>query len=214
MPGMKTSSAIPGRNVPASAASTWRWARRVAVQWLRRRLGLAVRLDTADRRLLEQCILPYYAARADVRSVLFVGVGWYTEAYEALFAGRRYVTLDMDPRVARHGSRQHHVVGSAVEAGQLFGPGAFDLVVFNGVFGWGLDERADVNAALESFHHVLRPGGELVVGWNDVASRRPYEFSSSEALRHFEPVTLPPLGVAQLQLETDNRHRFEFYRRP
>lgn len=199
---------------PGPRPSAMRWALRVASQWLRRRLGLPVRMDTPDRLLLEQHVLPYYACRADMRSVLFVGVGWYTAGYEAIFDRQRYTTLDIDPRAARYGSRQHHVIGSAADAAQLFGPCEFDLIVFNGVFGWGLNDRAEVNAALRAFHHVLRPGGELVVGWNDVPRYRPFEFESSEALGSFERVVLPPLGAAAVQLETDNRHRFEFYRRP
>ncbi|MCM5680362.1 class I SAM-dependent methyltransferase [Schlegelella sp. S2-27] len=197
-----------------SQLAALRWGWRVASQWLRRRLGLPVHMQTADRLMLEQCILPYYAARPDMRSVLFVGVGWYTVRYESLLAGRRYTTLDIDPHVARHGSRQRHVTGSVVDAAKLFQPGEFDLIVFNGVFGWGLNARADTNATLRGFRQLLRPGGELVVGWNDVPRYRPFSFSSCEALKDFEPVVLPPLGSAVVQLVTDNRHRYEFYRRP
>lgn len=204
------SAAVQGR----SLLSALRWGWRVGGQWLRRRLGLPVRMQTADREMLEHCILPYYAARPDMRSVLFVGVGWYTAHYEALLAGLRYTTLDIDPRAARHGSRQRHVVGSVVDAAGLFEPGEFDLIVFNGVFGWGLNARTDVDAALHGFRQVLRPGGELLVGWNDVPRYRPFSFSTCEALKDFEPVVLPPLGAAVVQLDTDNRHRYEFYRRP
>lgn len=203
-------AAAPGRSWPAAL----RWGWRVGGQWLRLRLGLPVHMHTADRAMLEQCILPYYAARPDMRSVLFIGVGWYTARYEALLATLRYTTLDIDPRVARHGSRQRHVVGSAVNAAEMFEPGEFDLIVFNGVFGWGLNARTDVDAALRGFRQLLRPGGELLVGWNDVPRYRPFSFSSCEALKDFEPVVLPPLGAAVVQLDTDNRHRYEFYRRP
>lgn len=194
--------------------STWRWAWRVAAQGLRRSLGLPVRMDTPDRRLLEQCILPHYAARPDMRDALFVGVGWYTVHYESLLEGLRCTTIDVDPRVARYGSRYRHVVTSVVAAADHFAAAEFDLVVLNGVFGWGLNARADVEAALHGVRHLLRPGGELVVGWNDVPRYRPFPFRDCRALKDFEPAVFAPLGVTAVQLETDNRHCYEFYRRP
>lgn len=171
-------------------------------------------MDTADRLLLERNILPHYAARPDVRNVLFVGVDWYTARYEAILEGRRYATIDVDPRVARYGSRDHHVTASVVAVADHFAAGEFDLVVFNGVFGWGLNERADVEAAVRGLWRLLRPGGEFVVGWNDVPRYRPFDFSSTQALADFEPLVFAPFGTTTVQLETDNRHRYEFYRRP
>ena len=177
-------------------SSTWRWAWRVATQELRRRLGLPVRMGTPDRLLLEQCILPHYAARPDMRNVLFVGVGWYTAGYEALLDGLQYTTIDVDPRAARYGSRHRHVVTSIVAATDHFAAGEFDLVVLNGVFGWGLNARADVEAALHGVRQLLRPGGELVVGWYDVPRYRPFPFSDCRALNDFEPAVFAPLGLA------------------
>ncbi|AKJ29852.1 methyltransferase [Caldimonas brevitalea] len=181
---------------------------------MRRQLGLPVVIDTADRQVLEGTILPHYANRADVQRVLFVGTRWYTQAYEARFAHAYYATLDIDPQAARYGSRQHHVTASASEADRHFEPNSFDLIVFNGVFGWGLNARDDVEAAVRAFARLLRAGGELVVGWNDVPRYRPFPFSEVLALQALQPLYFAPLHTQVLQLETDNRHRFEFFRKP
>ncbi|HVK06914.1 MAG TPA: hypothetical protein VM490_25835, partial [Armatimonadaceae bacterium] len=66
-----------------------------ARRWAGRR-GLGSGLETEDRRLLEQVILPDLARRAELRRVLFVGCAWYTESYERFFPGREYWTLDLD----------------------------------------------------------------------------------------------------------------------
>ena len=49
------------------------------------RFGFAGKLDTEDRRILEQTILPFFAARSEFRRVLFVGCDWYTNSYRELF---------------------------------------------------------------------------------------------------------------------------------
>ncbi|MCW7541576.1 hypothetical protein OOT46_27605 [Aquabacterium sp. A7-Y] len=192
----------------------WRWAWRIATRSVRRALGLPVTMDSADRCLLEQRILPHYASRADIQRVLSIGTRWYTEAYEALFMHAFYATLDIDPRAARYGSRQRHVTDSASRAADHFPPASFDLILFNGVFGWGLDRRDEVEAAIEGFTLLLRAGGELVVGWNDVPRYRPFPFGELQALGALEPVPFAQTGACVWQLETDNRHRFEFWRKP
>jgi hypothetical protein len=63
----------------------------------RNALGLPNPMRTRDRDTLEQVILPHFAKRRDMRSVLFVGCAWYTRHYEKMFAGRVYRTIDPDP---------------------------------------------------------------------------------------------------------------------
>ena len=166
----------------------WAWMRRVAAQTLRRALGHEVRIDTPDRRLLEDLILPHHGARDDVRSVLFVGTHWYTAHYPQYFPHARFLTLDIDPRQARYGAPGGHLVASVTEVDRHLPARSLDLVVLNGVFGWGLNRREDAERALEALHTVLREGGELVVGWNDVPSRRPFPFSELQALAGYEAV--------------------------
>lgn len=177
-------------------------------------LGAPRAFASADRRLLEECILPFHARRQTALAVLFVGTRAYTSAYETLFAGHRFITMDIDPAAARHGSSQRHVVACASRACDHFEAESFDLIVFNGVFGWGLDERASVEAAVEGFHRLLREGGELVVGWNRIGRHRPFEFDELGALEAFRRVAFPPLGRAVVDVPGSNRHRFEFFAKP
>lgn len=191
----------------------WAWMRRVARQTVRRALGLQARLDTPDRRLLEEVILPYYGARDEVRCVLFVGTHWYTAHYARYLPNARFITLDIDPAQARYGGTGGHLIASVTEVDRHLAPGSVDLVVLNGIFGWGLNRRDDAEQALRALHRVMRAGAELVVGWNDVASRRPFPFGELRALQAYEPVVCPPLGRTVVDSGSDNGHRFEFYRK-
>ena len=55
---------------------------------VRNALGLPNRMPTPDRDTLEKVILPSYAARPDIKMVLFVGCAWYTHHYEQMLPGR------------------------------------------------------------------------------------------------------------------------------
>lgn len=179
----------------------------------RNALGLPNRMRTLDRETLEQVILPAYAARSDIATVLFVGCAWYTAHYESLLPGRAYITIDPDAWKSRFGSSRHIVAGLESIADHI-APGSLDLIVCNGVFGWGLDDRADCERAFASCFDALRPGGELVIGWNDVRSHRPLDLASLASLARFGPLTFAPLGSSSYLANAGNGHTFNFYAKP
>ena len=143
---------------------------RTVVLAARRALGLPATLRTEDRRILEQVILPEYARRSDIGRVLFVGCASYTQRYGEIFGGREYWTIVPVARRRRYGS-ERHIVDRLQNLGNHVPAGYFDLVVCNGVLGWGLNAPEDANSALAACHTHLRAGGDLLLGWNDVAPR-------------------------------------------
>jgi SAM-dependent methyltransferase len=186
---------------------------RYGVILARNALGLANPMRNADRETLEHVILPVYAGRQDIATVLFVGCEWYTKHYQTLLPGRTYLTIDPDPWKSRFGSRQHIVAGLE-KLGEHVQPGSLDLILCNGVVGWGLDDRDDCEQAFRACFDALRPAGELVIGWNDQPEHRPVDLASLEALRRFAPVTFGPLGTTQYLANAANRHFFNFYVKP
>jgi SAM-dependent methyltransferase len=185
---------------------------RNAFDWLQLLRGRAVRRDTPDRRLLEDQILPACARRPDIRRVLFVGCAPYTRHYEAAFTHAEYWTID--PHAHRRWGAHRHVEDRLEHLGRHIAAGYFDLIVCNGVLGWGLDRRADAEAAFAACHTALRAGGELVIGWNDVRPRNGIRPDTLQALARFELSGLPEIGGPRIQVEGPRRHVFEFYRKP
>lgn len=175
--------------------------------------GLENRLDTPDRRVLEDAVLPWYAGLPEVRRVLFVGTDWFTRHYGSLFPGREYWTIDPSPWKRQFGAPRH-VVDTLQNLGAHFPAEYFQLIVCNGVFGWGLDGRDDCERAFGQCFERLSPGGHLLFGWNDLAERRPFPPSELESLRRFRPFALPPLGAERCLAGPDNRHMLEFYLKP
>jgi len=171
------------------------------------------RMRTPDRDTLEQVILPAYAARLDIKTVLFVGCAWYTGHYERMLPGRVYWTIDPDPWKKRFGARRHIVAGlESIDA--HIAPASLDLIICNGVFGWGLDDRAACERAFDGCFTALRPAGELIIGWNDVLEHRPLDLVTLQSLARFRPLTFEPLRSSQFLANPENRHVFNFYAKP
>ena len=187
--------------------------RHLGVILVRNALGLPNPMRNADREALEQVILPAYARRDDMQAVLFVGCDWYTRHYEKMFGGKRYATIDPDPWKRQFGARDHAVIGmEAIDP--HFSAASFDLIVCNGVFGWGLNNRGDVERAFDGAFSRLRDGGHFILGWNDLPERRPLPLESLSSLARFRPEPFPALGSARYRVPADNGHTFDFHVKP
>jgi hypothetical protein len=129
------------------------------------------RYTPPDRKVLEEEILPLLASEEGVERILSVGVAWYTKGYEAAFTskGKSFTTLDVDPERSSFGSqRSQHITGDVRDLERLVMiEDAFDLILLNGVIGYGLDDPKDVDAALVACHARLKRGGTLVIGINE-----------------------------------------------
>jgi hypothetical protein len=170
--------------------------------------GGPVAVHTEDRRVLEGVIFPHYAHLADVRAVLFVGCESYTQHYGRHFPAHDYWTIDADPVRRRFGAKRH-VVGRLEQLHEYFPAARFDLIVCNGVYGWGLDRLEDCESALNACRTCLADQGHMVFGWNDIPERDPAPLTSIAAFARFSEYALPGLGSRYLT-ETDYRHTYRF----
>lgn len=172
--------------------------------------GSAPRRRSADRRLLEEQILPTFALDRSIVRVLFCGCAHYTQAYEDLFRQAEYWTLDPSPRRQRFGSKLHIV--DRLEALHRHAAGPFDLIICNGVLGWGISDLEQAEAAIRACHTALVPGGRLLLGWNDVFPRNRVSPEDIAALAAFKPTQLASFG-ARVRAPGWHRHVFDFYRK-
>ncbi|MGZ9075271.1 MAG: class I SAM-dependent methyltransferase [Burkholderiaceae bacterium] len=186
---------------------------RTVMLTLRRALGLSSQLHTEDRRALEQVILPEYARRTDIARILFVGCAAYTQRYRQLFGAREYWTIDPVARRSRYGG-QHHIVDQLQNLGRHAEPDYFDLIICNGVLGWGLNGPEDADTAFAACLTHLRAGGELMLGWNNIAPRNRVLPEDIPALRRFDRAKFGSRQTARWAIDAANRHVFDFYRKP
>ncbi|MEA3150794.1 MAG: hypothetical protein QOD56_1733 [Gammaproteobacteria bacterium] len=184
-----------------------------AVRVVRKRLGLPTPLNTEDRWVLEEAIFPYYRAEPAFTTILFVGCNTYTSHYQRDFFGNKnFWTLEPDESLSRFGATQH-VVAPLEEIAQHFKDQSLDAIICNGVFGWGLDSRAQVEAAFSQCHACLRAGGHFVFGWDDVPKRTPVSLDDIRSRELFTHFAFPPLGGWRYLTDTPYRHTFDFYQK-
>jgi SAM-dependent methyltransferase len=165
------------------------------------------------RHVLERIIFPEVYTDPSVRSILFIGVGPYTSWYPTVFRtrpGLSFSTIDEDPRVARWGAREAHRIGrfeSLADDGAS--RGAYDLVVANGLFGYGTDSDEANAAVIEAAHVVLRPGGRLLIGYGDEGRFDPDLIDCER----FRPGRIPGLAADRHLTKNQNRHTFHCFSR-
>jgi SAM-dependent methyltransferase len=173
-------------------------------------LGVEFYLDMDDRRVLETIILPYFAGRPEFGRVLFIGCDWYTRGYRKFFPNPGYWTLDFAPSQKRYGSRRH-IVDGAENVAHHFKAESLDLIICNGVYGFGLDDPRNFDAAVDGCHNALRPGGVFLLGWDDNPRRTPFPLDHSEALKKFRRFLMPPLATEHYLTANTGRHTFDFF---
>lgn len=177
--------------------------------------GFKARHRAKDRRILDERILPRLAENPRFARVLFVGCDWYTEHVEGLFsaAGREYATIEIDPNRAVHGARRH-VVGALADLARHFPDGSIDLIVCNGVIGWGLNDPVEIERSMAACVAALSPGGMLLLGWDDVPEKLPAPIDEIQALRALQSLAPDGFEHAVIETGTYTRHTFGFWQKP
>lgn len=178
-----------------------------------RRCYLETFSQIPDRQVFHEEILPTLADMPDIQSVLDLGCEWFNLHHRRVFQHHRYATMDIVPEKARFGARRH-VVGSALELDQHFQTEEFDLVIANGLLGWGVNSARDVETFSTQVAYALRPGGILLVGWNDNESNRP-ELMPRDAFagQTFSPWPLPTRQLDRFVANPESGHTFEFFQK-
>lgn len=182
-----------------------------AVRAVRYALHMPTPLHTEDRSVLEQIIFKYYSAQPDIRTVLFVGCQWYTSHYgHAFFPRQDYWTIEPDEHARKFGGPRH--IAAALEELDAFFPQEhFDLILCNGVYGFGLDAPEQCERAFAHCHSRLREAGHLVLGWNDVPARTPVPLEDIASLQRFRRFTFPAFGSWRHVTDTPYAHTYDFY---
>lgn len=167
-------------------------------------------LRTRARRILEYDL--FYSVWNEIRPrrILSIGVAGYTAHYPLLFPSSAFATIDIDGKRAQWGSPFQHVVGDATILGSFWPSAAFDAVICNGVYGWGVDTEAGLRLLLAGIRDVLAPGGFLLFGWNVTQERDPLclETRCEQVFEGFAPSRLGGREHARVRSEINHLYRF------
>lgn len=174
-----------------------------------RRLGKDWFMGSLDRIFLEDNLFRIF--KVEGFSVLSIGCHPASGIYRKLLPADRYHTLDIDPDNARYGAR-NHTIGDCRDLSVLLPGRKFDIILFNGILGYGIDESETFHSFQASAHTALCDGGWLVVGYNDIPSRKAGLIRSIDSTL-FSPSAFLDSIPSKVELPTHNRHTFEFFRK-
>ncbi len=187
----------------------WAWPSALLRAWRHRRIEAL-----PSRQFLNEVLAPALATAGHHR-MLFVGAQSYNLPFyaqcEAL--GIDAWSVDFDPASAKYGAPCGHFVGDIRNIQALVAGRTFDVIMFNGILGFGINAAPDAIAAVQAMSGIAEANTLLIVGWNpgrtddqEIAAIRP--LLTSTALGSVAPVTeFAARGRAQR-----NPHIYEIFR--
>ena len=180
----------------------------LAVNW-----GVEFPHKSANRLFLENDIFKYLDTflSNDSAQCLFIGTDKRSWHYRSRFYAK-FFTIDKDPRKAIYGDMHNHCVGSATELTLQYVRDQFDVIIANGVIGFGvnhIDQCEDLFAGLET---IMKSSGVLVLGYSDSPSRIDFKLEHVKSYHLFEKFAPHSNGLEQSEYVFGD-HVFVFLRR-
>lgn len=178
-------------------------------------LGIDFRLRAPSRAFMEQEIFGYLNRRFDgvPAQCLFIGLDRHNWHYNRLLS-LDFHSIDLNPRNAVYGQSGKHVVGSATELSAYYAPASFDVVIANGLIGFGLNTEEAFNQLMQQCRRVLTDDGLLVLGYNDRPDLLKFHLEQAEGFGMFETIE-PDIAVmtgARHMVIDEFRHSYVFLR--
>ncbi len=174
------------------------------------RLGIEMRLKSLQRMLLERTIIPFYVNRPDIKKILFVGCDYYTSHYWKFFRDKEFWTIEPSREKKIFGAKRH-IVDKLENLHHYFQPGYFDLIICNGVYGWGINSKEQCEISFQNCYDCLREGGEFMLGWNDLPELSLVPLKNIESIAKFRRQAPSPFSSWRYLVESPDRHIFDFY---
>ena len=177
--------------------------------------SIPVRIETLDRKFLESKIFPYLNEIYTYdNKLLFIGVAQYTKHYYPLL---KYDvrTIDNIPGQSKYGNNKKHTMGSALNLSKHYEESFFDVIVANGLIGYGTNNKNDFNNLLHSCFRCLKNEGILIVGYNNTPNHLNFKIKETVSYKVFEEFIPSIKTVTNLPYIANpkNNHTFIFLKK-
>lgn len=151
-----------------------------------------------DREVLRASIFPAITKLIAFKrspSVLWIGCARYTKDYYRVLESRgaQCWTMDIDPKVRRWGRHGRHLTGDLGSVTKLFPKRQFDIILCNGIFGFGIDSWEAQIKAVAAMAAITSSDGWMLLGWN--TNKVPDPLETGTLTPWFEPADLPGFGT-------------------
>jgi SAM-dependent methyltransferase len=134
------------------------------------KMGIEFPLKSPNRIFLETSVFQYinqtYGGKHPRCNGLFIGTDKRSWHYPKVLDLELH-TIDIEKKKALYGNHKHHIVGSATELQRYYDPESFDLIIGNGLIGFGMNALEQCEQLLAGAALLLKPDGLFVIGFND-----------------------------------------------
>ena len=165
---------------------------------------------TEDRYFLEKFIFDYLNSR---RKLLFIGVDIYTKHYYDQLLFDVY-TIDINPNKKRYGNKGKHITDSAERLSKIY-TSKFDVVIANGLIGFGVDKLSQFKKVLNEIYSILNENGILILGFNDSSELLFFDMPKNNFYDKFSEF-IPNnemLNKSRMMVDNINKHTFIFLKK-
>jgi hypothetical protein len=167
-----------------------------------------------DRNFLEKDIFQFLNSIAKKNhKLLFIGVAYYTRHY---YSKLRYEvkTIDINSDVKKFGNKNNHTIGSATSLTEYYS-NKFNVILANGLLGYGLNSKNDFNRMLEMCFTCLVDNGILIIGYNNNSKHLRFSLSSVHGYTLFDEFVpkIPSMNSCLIQVNPVNDHTFLFLKK-
>lgn len=183
-------------------------------------------LHLPDRIILEQTIIPALDYGNVCGNVCFVGTDKHTDHYPSLFSQASLFILNKDGNRFLEGSVQN-LLGNLQDLDKIAGKNFFDVIIANGLAGYGTDTPEEVEKCFNGAYESLKIGGIFVWGWSDSSHLRiidpifinhhfrPYLFNLLGTWRYSTILAYDPTIQYHATIERiiNQNHTFDFYKK-
>ncbi len=178
--------------------------------WVWKRTGINLFRLREDRRVLEKEIIPRLKkalTTLERQHVLSIGVDWHCLHYREFFPFPKYdfSTIDCDA------SKKPTIVCRMQEMHKHFPFEYLNIVLCNGVVGWGINDQEEVLKAFWSLFQAMSKGGVVVVGV-DMLTTSGHLVANEIKEAGFEPYWLKDVGT-HFYTKTSYRHLYMFFQK-
>lgn len=167
--------------------------------------------NLVDRQYLIHSIFPALKQVTKAPAILSVGVRPYTMRWEYLLKAQgasRFDTIELDATTAIYGSNHAHFQDIAQNIDKHVEANTYDVVIANGVLGWGIDSPTEISEFYFAQARVMKSKGYLILGYNpQVGSNH-----TAGIEQHFKKVTFGGLPQSTA-FDVEWKHLYEFYQK-
>jgi SAM-dependent methyltransferase len=129
------------------------------------------RLNSEQRIYFDNYLIPKYV-KNDL-NILFIGIAWYNKWIFKKYKKTNWVTIDPSPESQKFGAQNHTIGNFPNDIKTSLYKEKFDIIIFNGVYGWGINCEDTFKKSIKKMYETLKPNGLVLFGYNTEITKNP-----------------------------------------